>query len=80
MVLGVGAVLAVGAFISKLAGWGAALRVVKLGEFRMIIFAMALIIIMIFRPQGLLGVREIWDASLWRPVLRRLGWGRGQRG
>ncbi len=36
------------------------------GDYRMIIFALALIIIMIARPQGLLGVREIWERSFWR--------------
>jgi branched-chain amino acid transport system permease protein len=30
-------------------------------KFRMIIYALALIIMMIVRPQGLFGVREIWD-------------------
>lgn len=32
-----------------------------LGPYRMIIFALALILTMIFRPQGLFGLREIWD-------------------
>ncbi|HEX2838987.1 MAG TPA: branched-chain amino acid ABC transporter permease [Phycisphaerales bacterium] len=35
-------------------------------EYRMIIFALSLILMMIFRPQGLLGVRELWDKALWR--------------
>lgn len=34
---------------------------VPLGPYRMIIFALALILTMIFRPQGLFGLREIWD-------------------
>ncbi len=34
---------------------------VNLAEFRMAIYALALILLMIFRPQGLFGVREIWD-------------------
>ena len=32
-----------------------------LGEYRMILFALALIIMMIFRPGGLFGLREVWD-------------------
>lgn len=34
---------------------------VQFGPYRMIIFALALILMMIFRPQGLFGLREIWD-------------------
>lgn len=34
---------------------------VPLGPYRMILFALALILMMIFRPQGLFGLREIWD-------------------
>jgi branched-chain amino acid transport system permease protein len=34
---------------------------VPLGPYRMIIFALALILTMIFRPQGLFGLREVWD-------------------
>ena len=30
-------------------------------EYRMVIFALLLIVIMIVRPQGLLGLREVWD-------------------
>jgi branched-chain amino acid transport system permease protein len=36
-----------------------------IADYRMIVWALTLILLMIFRPQGLLGVREIWDA---RPV------------
>ncbi len=32
-----------------------------INEYRMVAFALALVLIMIFRPQGLLGVRELWD-------------------
>jgi branched-chain amino acid transport system permease protein len=35
-----------------------------LGPWRMIIFALVLILLMIFRPKGLLGLSEIWD--VWR--------------
>ncbi len=42
-------------------------------DYRMIIFALALILMMILRPKGLLGVREVWDADLWRSIFRRGG-------
>ncbi len=34
---------------------------VEYGPYRMIIFALVLIIMMIFRPKGLLGLSEVWD-------------------
>ncbi|MBL9001417.1 MAG: branched-chain amino acid ABC transporter permease [Phycisphaerae bacterium] len=43
-------------------------------EYRMIIYALTLILLMIFRPQGLLGVREAWEM----PLLRK--WMGGKRG
>jgi branched-chain amino acid transport system permease protein len=48
------------------AGWellrkGATLAGISLSDYRMVIYALALIVIMIVRPQGLFGVREIWD-------------------
>jgi branched-chain amino acid transport system permease protein len=51
-------------FVSR---WAAA-RGHNLGDYRMILFALALILMMILRPQGLFGVREIWEKSLWRAV------------
>ncbi len=39
-------------------------------DYRMIIFALALILMMILRPKGLLGVRELWDRDLWRSISR----------
>lgn len=33
----------------------------QLGDYRMILYALLLILVMIFRPQGLFGVRELWD-------------------
>jgi branched-chain amino acid transport system permease protein len=36
-------------------------------QYRLIVFALLLIVIMIVRPQGLLGVREIWDFWKRRP-------------
>ncbi|MFT3786963.1 MAG: branched-chain amino acid ABC transporter permease [Tepidisphaeraceae bacterium] len=32
-----------------------------LGEYRMILFAAALVLMMIFRPKGLFGLKEVWD-------------------
>ncbi|MFO0839687.1 MAG: branched-chain amino acid ABC transporter permease [Phycisphaerae bacterium] len=43
------------------------------GDYRMIVFALALIVMMIARPQGLFGVRELWERALWRNVDRRRG-------
>jgi len=42
-------------------------------EYRLIIYALALILLMIFRPKGLFGVYEIWDRATWQwlPWLRR---------
>lgn len=50
---------------------GAALT--DLAEYRMIPYALALIILMIFRPQGLFGVHEIWDVGgrIWRRFFAR---------
>ncbi|MEQ1503365.1 MAG: branched-chain amino acid ABC transporter permease [Myxococcota bacterium] len=39
----------------------------EFSEYRMIAFALTLIVMMLVRPQGLFGVREIWEA----PALRR---------
>ena len=38
---------------------------VDLSRYRMVLFALALIAMMLLRPQGLLGLRELWDKSLW---------------
>jgi branched-chain amino acid transport system permease protein len=43
-----------------------------IADYRMIVYALALILMMIFRPQGLFGVHEVWDPALWRGLLRRL--------
>jgi branched-chain amino acid transport system permease protein len=42
-------------------------------QYRMIIYALALIIMMILRPQGLFGIKEIWETSWWRKVFRSKG-------
>lgn len=41
---------------------------VDLGQYRLIIYALLLILMMILRPKGLFGVREIWEL---RPFARR---------
>jgi branched-chain amino acid transport system permease protein len=40
-------------------------------EYRMIFYALALILMMILRPQGLMGLRELWELSWWRKLWRR---------
>jgi branched-chain amino acid transport system permease protein len=45
----------------ELMRWGAAKAGISLSDYRMVIYALALILIMNVRPQGLFGVREIWD-------------------
>ena len=45
----------------------------EFSEYRMIAYALLLIIVMLWRPQGLMGVREVWEL----PLLRR--WFGGQR-
>jgi branched-chain amino acid transport system ATP-binding protein len=46
--------------------WLAIWRGIDLSEFRMIIYALALIVMMIVRPQGLFGLHEIWDYFPWK--------------
>ena len=45
--------------VISLAGWLG----IQLSDYRMIIYALVLILVMILRPQGLLGIHELWD--LW---------------
>jgi branched-chain amino acid transport system permease protein len=35
-------------------------------EYRMPVYALALILVMIVRPAGLFGIRELWDTRVWR--------------
>ncbi len=51
----------------ELMRWAAHALGVDLASYRMVLYAVALILIMILRPEGLLGVREIWEL---RPVRR----------
>jgi branched-chain amino acid transport system permease protein len=41
-------------------------------DYRMIVYALALIMVMLLRPQGIMGVQEIWDTSWWRRGVARL--------
>ncbi len=55
--------------------WTARTLGVDLAGYRMVIYAIALVLMMILRPEGLLGIREIWEL---RPV-RAGGRGKGAR-
>ncbi len=52
----------------------------EFAEYRMPVYALALIIVMIVRPQGLFGIKELWDLGFWRryviPAWRKIagGW------
>jgi len=48
----------------------------ELADYRMIAYALALIIMMILRPQGIMGVKELWDTSPWRRLVQRVRGGR----
>ncbi|HWB52993.1 MAG TPA: branched-chain amino acid ABC transporter ATP-binding protein/permease [Tepidisphaeraceae bacterium] len=41
--------------------WGANWLGIPLSDYRMVIYALALIVMMILRPEGLFGLKEIWD-------------------
>jgi branched-chain amino acid transport system permease protein len=40
-------------------------------QYRMVVYAVLLIAMMLARPQGIFGVRELWD--VWRPRRRAKG-------
>ena len=42
---------------------------VDLGRYRMILYSVALLLMIRFRPQGLLSINEIWDRSIWNGAL-----------
>ncbi len=52
----------------------------EFAQYRMPVYALALIIVMIVRPQGLFGIKELWDLTVWRryvvPAWRKVagGW------
>jgi branched-chain amino acid transport system permease protein len=43
----------------------------ELSSYRMPIYALTLIVVMIVRPQGLFGIKELWDTALWRRLVGR---------
>jgi branched-chain amino acid transport system permease protein len=43
----------------------------EFSQYRMIVYALALILMMILRPQGLFGIGELWETRLWRRLFRR---------
>lgn len=43
----------------------------EFNEYRMIVYALTLIVMMIVRPQGLLGLQEIWETKLGRRLFGR---------
>lgn len=47
-------------------------RGVNLAEYRMIFYSVSLILMMILRPQGLLGIREVWETAPARHLTSRL--------
>ena len=49
----------------------------QFADYRMIAYALALITVMIVRPQGIMGVKELWDTAWWRRGAARLS--RGKR-
>jgi branched-chain amino acid transport system permease protein len=44
----------------------------ELADYRMIGYALALIVVMILRPQGIMGVKELWETSLWRKLVAKV--------
>jgi branched-chain amino acid transport system permease protein len=44
----------------------------QFADYRMIAYALALIAVMILRPQGIMGVKELWDTSPWRRLSQQL--------
>jgi branched-chain amino acid transport system permease protein len=51
----------------------------ELADYRMIAYALALVLMMILRPQGIMGVKELWDTSAWRHLAQRLRRGKAGR-
>jgi len=44
----------------------------QFADYRMIAYALALITVMILRPQGIMGVKELWETSWWRKQAKAL--------
>jgi len=41
----------------------------EFSDYRMPIYALALIVVMIARPQGLFGIKELWETGWWRRLI-----------
>jgi ABC-type branched-subunit amino acid transport system permease subunit len=50
---------------------------VHLADYRMVLYALALVLMMILRPQGLFGVRELWNAWRIHPLRHRRNYAEG---
>ena len=44
----------------------------EFSDYRMPIYALALIVVMILRPQGLFGISELWETRWWRRLMAKL--------
>jgi branched-chain amino acid transport system permease protein len=44
----------------------------EFSDYRMIVYALALIVVMILRPQGIMGVQELWELAFWRKGVAKL--------
>ncbi len=44
----------------------------EFSEYRMIVYALALVVVMIARPQGIMGIQELWELSSWRKLVAKL--------
>ncbi len=44
----------------------------EFSQYRMIVYALALILVMILRPQGIMGVQELWELPAWRKLTAKL--------
>ena len=64
-------ILTVLVVVAEIARTIALARGVNLADYRMIFYSVSLILMMILRPQGLLGIHEIWETAPVRAVLRR---------
>ncbi|MBX3159888.1 MAG: ATP-binding cassette domain-containing protein [Deltaproteobacteria bacterium] len=47
----------------------------EFSQYRMIVFALALVVVMLVRPQGLLGIRELWELTPWKRTVGK-AWAR----
>jgi branched-chain amino acid transport system permease protein len=65
------AVLGIVVLVAEIARTIALARGVNLADYRMIFYSISLILMMILRPQGLLGIREVWETGPVRALTRR---------